>query len=639
MLAAALLAALAPGSGAAPELIALETPDLVVESYRIPDTTEVCRAGGSLEFTLTRPATVSLDLEGKPARAVLDGKATVFTEASLDAGPHRAYVLPDEVRTTKLSAASFVLRARTPDGHLEERTGQARDEILNRAVLPVGHTFVQGVDLLDAHLTLQATDMKLGGRHLALEVTRTYSSAGPASRSPMGAGWAMNYDGSVSALEACALMVVRTADGGSQSFRPGPLGALVPQRGYHTELRRNRDGSYDFTDKSATRHHFDAPVVRGSPSLRLAYIEDPHGDRIVLGYDELGRLARADEWQAGVGPMRTLLFEYRKLAGAWRICGVHGSGLGLNVRYRYDRHGNLVVANRSDIEVPGFSWTDRYEYSVDSARDPHQLVATLPAGKPRTDYRYFGASDELPGDGPHAEGPLAWGGKQEFVKAVEQAAASESVGFAFDHTGAAQGLYRAEVRAFGGDVTRYRLNGDGNPLVIDEPTPPGRTVWRMEWDPRHVVKVRQTNDHGRMAEYGHDERGNLTSDRERQTTTGPIQTTLYTYDPRFNKLTSQQDPSGALTRYEIDPQTGDLTRKVEADGKVTRYAYTPQGCLAAQVGDGGRTVYAGQDSFCQATLVTASDGKETRFRYDARGRRRDGHAEATPASASATNPR
>ena len=39
----------------------------------------------------------------------------------------------------------------------------------------------------------QSTDFKLPGRHLGLELTRTYSNAGWSSAGPLGGGWALNY--------------------------------------------------------------------------------------------------------------------------------------------------------------------------------------------------------------------------------------------------------------------------------------------------------------------------------------------------------------------------------------------------------------------------------------------------------------
>ena len=110
-------------------------------------------------------------------------------------------------------------------------------------MLPVGRTFVKGVDLFDGHLVRQATDVRVEGRHLGLEVTRTYSSAARAEDGVMGAGWAWNYDSAVTP-SGCGLYNVSTADGSGQVFRSTDGGhTFTPQRGYHSKLNRLGDGA------------------------------------------------------------------------------------------------------------------------------------------------------------------------------------------------------------------------------------------------------------------------------------------------------------------------------------------------------------------------------------------------------------
>src|SRR6185503_14919558 len=117
--------------------------------------------------------------------------------------------------------------------------------------------------------------------------------------SVVGAGWAMNYT-SVLVQGGCGLVTVTTADGSSQVFRTTDDGhTFTPQKGYHTRLVRNADLSYDFIDKAGQRHHFREPEDPARPegSRRLEYVEEPHGDRIVLGYDTAGRVITVAEVQ------------------------------------------------------------------------------------------------------------------------------------------------------------------------------------------------------------------------------------------------------------------------------------------------------------------------------------------------------
>ena len=199
-------------------LLTLEEKAPVFDLYRVPDSTEACRAGALFEFTLARPARVRLTIGGGPARTAADGRPL---PASFGAGTHRVYAAPPERRATRLASAPFVLEAEDGAGVRESADGLVRDEIANRSVAPVGHLFVGGVDLQDGHLLVRASDLTLAGRHLPLEASRTYSSAGPRRRAPQGAGWSGPYDGRLAVLEECGLFVVHTSDGGIPGLSTG----------------------------------------------------------------------------------------------------------------------------------------------------------------------------------------------------------------------------------------------------------------------------------------------------------------------------------------------------------------------------------------------------------------------------------
>jgi YD repeat-containing protein len=609
------------GTADVPALVTLRTPEPAFEAFRVPDGGGLCRAGAPLEIELARPAAVTLALASHPASAAVDGVAArPIDRLPLAPGRHRLFVLPSEAQPALAQAVPFAVEADDGSGPQRVR-GEIHDDLVNRPVLPVGRTFVEGVDLLDGHLVLQSTDIKLEGRHLALELSRTYSSAGPFARSPLGAGWSHSYDMQLAAVPACGLWVVRTADGGSQAFRSEDDGrTFSPQRGYHTRLLRAEGGAFEFVDKAGNRHRFRETAWPGAPLLRLEWIEEPHGDRIVPDYDAAGRVARVHEWHPGVGPVRTLLLDWTEAAGWPRIRSARAWGLGLKVDYRYDRHGNLALVTRSDAEDEGATQSDRYEYSTDHASLRHRLTARLEAGAARVDYAWEPAR---PGPAP-ASGPPRLLPAEAVVRAVDPAPAGSGLDeFIYDRSHAAEGVYLVEVRYKKTSVTRYRLNGDGNPLEIDQPEGTGRKVSRMRWDHRHITKIAEESTSGYRAEWAYDGRGNVTSEIAREKAGAPAKTTLYEYDPLYNKLVRKVAPGGDVTRYEIRPANGDLTQTVEPGGKVTTYAYDPHGCLTLKVQTGQRTVYSGQDSYCQATLIRRPDGTVLRRRFDARGRLRE----------------
>ena len=371
-LAASLLLPPSLGGEDAAGLVELLTPEVELALVRVPDSETLCVAGAVVRFRLAREARVSLSAQGVSAPA----------PALLPPGVHELAFSGGRRQGLAMGEQPFALAA-TEIGGSQTVTvsGKLRDERLDRAVMRVGRTFVSGVDLLDGHVVHQVTDLKLEGRHLGLEVTRTYSSAGRSSAGMAGAGWRVNQESALTPLPECGLAVVRTSDGGSQTFLGSPGLApqeFRPERGYHTRLRRNADGSFDFFDKAAVRHHFGRRAAGTAATQRLEWIEESHGDRIALEYDAAGRLRAASEVHPRLGPVRTLVFRHGRVGAFERLESVEAWGLGLRVAYRHDARGNLVLAERS--ERGESTSTDRYEYADQDARDPHQLTAAAPAG-------------------------------------------------------------------------------------------------------------------------------------------------------------------------------------------------------------------------------------------------------------------
>ena len=276
----------------------------------------LCGSGDSIRFNLCRSARVTLTVGGAPFTASLDGGAPREL-ADIDLGPglHEVLVpagLP-ELESDKVKPFALEARDAVDPAQATVANGVIKLNLVNRSVLPVGHTFVKGVDLLDGHLVQQSTDFKVPGRHLGLEVTRTYSSAGWSSQGPLGGGWSLNYAAGLFVDGGCGLATVVTPDGGSQVFQSdNGLLSFTPQKGYHTRLER-QGTVYRFTDKAGNVHHFESPDADGRP--RLDFIEEPHGDRLVFTYDGASRLTRVAEVHPDAGEVRAATFTYRSIYG------------------------------------------------------------------------------------------------------------------------------------------------------------------------------------------------------------------------------------------------------------------------------------------------------------------------------------
>ena len=247
-------------------LLSLNTPKVTLSAVQDPVNGTLCGDEAPVVFGLCRAAKVDFTIDGRAESLSIDGAAPAPI-ASLPLGPgvHTVTVpygilggpvlarKPFEVQAQDLADSTIVQRA----------SGEIEGDLKNRSVLPVGHTFVKGVDVFDGHVVRQSTDLKVPGRHLGLEVTRSYSSAAKGAEGLMGAGWSFNYESQLTPT-ACGVWVVQTADGSSQSFRTTDGGlTFTPQKGYHTRLVRSGDG-WDFIDKSGN----EPPLPRAGLSAR-----------------------------------------------------------------------------------------------------------------------------------------------------------------------------------------------------------------------------------------------------------------------------------------------------------------------------------------------------------------------------------
>ncbi|HEY2944840.1 MAG TPA: DUF6531 domain-containing protein, partial [Vicinamibacteria bacterium] len=462
----------------------------------------LCGEEGKLPFVLCRPARVTLKVDG----------VSVVENLPMDAGTESILLPPALLGLDPNARAPFELMVvDQADPSLQTvATGMVESAITNRSVLPVGHTFVKGVDLFDGHVVQQSTDFKVPGRHLGLEMTRTYSGAGRSSAGVIGAGWAWAYASALHIAD-CAV-VVTTADGASQAFGSADGGnTFRAQKGYHTNLVKRADGSYDFFDKSHTRHHFKAPADPANPGRerdrRLEYIEEPHGDRIVFGYDEQARLARVAEWHPEAGDARVLTLTYETKKGLDRITRAEIAPLALSVDYGYDEEGNLATVTRRGTNVDGPPAPDRtesYKYSATDERDRHQMLERTDANGNRTAYEYYRGSDVFPGEVIGPGGAAVALQKQEYVKVVRDfpdgptAPRAFETRFAYDLGEIVQLRLKTTVTDPRGSDVRYVLNGNGSPLRIEEPFEDGTRTTTIEWSPTDIFKTKETDPLGRV---------------------------------------------------------------------------------------------------------------------------------------------
>jgi len=149
------------------------------------------------------------------------------------------------------------------------------------------------------NFTYQHTDLKMPGRGLFFEFTRTYNSADTYS-GPLGAGWTHSYniavtEKMVNGAEDQAF--VKWGDG-HEDFYTYSSGSYVSEFGHDILIK---DGDLlELTTREQIRYRFvlaysveffdDKDNVITSVSWQLLDIQDRNGNRILLGYDDEGKL-------------------------------------------------------------------------------------------------------------------------------------------------------------------------------------------------------------------------------------------------------------------------------------------------------------------------------------------------------------
>ena len=393
-------------AGAQCDLLEMRDERLLLEVVRDPVDGSLCGTGDVLVLNVCEQSRVTLRIDGAvPPMLSMDGQPVYLADLSLAPGTHVVSVpfgtIGNGLDTEK--PFTVVATSESDPGRVAERQGRVANKLVNRPVLPVGRTFVKGVDLFDGHVVRQATDLKIQGRHLGLEVTRTYSSASKGEDGTLGAGWGWNYSSGLWPT-GCGLYSVSTADGSSQVFRTIDGGqTFTPQRGYHTKLvKLPKDDGFEFTDKAGVKHYFREPMDPAQPegARRLDRIVEPHGDRVEVTYDLRGRVASVREVLRGERPVRRLDARYVRVNKHDRVASVE-SNLGHRVEYGYDAEGNLTSVKRSGGNVDGgpdaAPVTESYEYDTTRISDTHQMTAAVGPNGDRTEYTYYKSGDSLAG--------------------------------------------------------------------------------------------------------------------------------------------------------------------------------------------------------------------------------------------------
>ncbi|WP_342373837.1 DUF6531 domain-containing protein [Myxococcus stipitatus] len=474
--------------------------------------------------------------------------------------------------------------------------------------LPVGHTFVKDVSVVDGHLIKQFEDLRVPGRGPPLAFSRSYSSQG-FEAGPLGRGWTHSYRSFVVPdIRGGELRyMVVGGEGSGQVFTCTGTAPCKAQRGFHGTFRKEtvQGGEISqeqlvFRSLGGTEYRYGQADTSVQPARhRLISVTDAAGQRMTLEYgsaDLDGEVTRV--YMAG--GRRFLQFGYSRPPGATStllanvelMANPHapapvpaegtGTSLGVCISYGYDRLANLESVRRLDggcsaagvpvLREETFAYVNSFDERLRS-----NLVAYTDANGNTTRYEYYAQSDVLPGEAEF----LRFGDKRERVKKVlePEGATTEFVYALTPNTQPIFGqpihTYETRVKGPRPEVpeTVYRLDPYGAAVQVERPLSPSLVARsRTLWDPIHVRKTREEDARGRVVRYRYDDSGNMV---ERRTETPvlaasgddaaatepvrdaqgqpvPAVVERWAYDASFNTPTCQIDAEGRVTRITVD---------------------------------------------------------------------------------------
>jgi YD repeat-containing protein len=686
------------GSSATPGFV--ETNEFTIDTEVDPATGQVYPGSSAFDFTLgVKDPKVSLTIDGKPLKniTITDAQGNTQTFASSDNMELDAANKNDVFRSVltlnndpnnplnKRGKHTYTLRVETPDGRVAEKTGEVVNEVVTYEGLPVGHTFVKGVDLADGHLVVSSQDIQIPGRGLSLQFTRTYTSAGDNSFGPLGAGWTDNYNIFLIQQGGDAITVVG-GDGGGDTFKSPALDAAKaglfglnpstakfwkPSAGYHDTLVQAdpTKPEYDLYTKDGNRYHFKlAGSETGQPQhglspesgsiFQLRYIQDPNGNTINLYYStkDTGNAAslsgallnKVDDDFTTLDVVtdtsgRGLVFTYDKIAKANRITRIvgydpNGSALdGLSVTYTYDKGAGDLTSVYRENNVQGALSTPSIEtYTYTSAADPsqHNLLSYTDPNGNTTTYQYYPTTAQLqiiafPNNiSSSLVSFLKIPGSERVAKVIEPdgvaGAGSGTAITSFDFDVSAHSVVVTDAN---GNAATYQADNSGR--VTDVTGPLGKTM-HSTWVTTNSGDIRlqdQTDSLGQKVNFEYDNNGNVTKQTTTFATASPIlpfsgpnqAVTVYTYDPRYNKVRTVTDAVENTTTYDYDSH-GNLLAQTDAFGDKTTYQYDSQGQLLVVTDPNGGTTSYTYDVFGNAATVTDAVGNVTTNTFDVRSR-------------------
>ena len=609
---------------------------------------DFCAGFAPLRFDLSHEAEVTIRVDGNVIDQMIAGENRPMQDVFLPPGMNQVTILKDMVPNPGEHDFEITAVFNRQDPNIQTSiSGKIVHDIVINENLPIGHSSVKGIDLVDGHLSIIRKDFAIGGLGPDLQFARSYGSVGNRSSGPIGAGWSHNYESRL-VFDPCGHVTVVGGEGSGTRFsNPVPdvddqdqsILRYQPQAGYHGTLNYYQtDDEYDFYTKSRTRYHYEQePEPTALSNYTLRFIEDPFGNRLTLEYDPNSPYKLIAVRDASG---RTLEFTYNSFGTVPENRIVQMSGpLGLEVNFEYDAYGNLTKATQ-DIR------SESYEYSTDHPSDKHNMTRITDPNGNRTEYVYYSDQDPFsgfPGDFDWDTHVLVFPEKYEFVRAVVEGSGSpeqETIQFSYNYANHQEMVLTTVVDAWN-VTTLHTINPRGGAVEKRVYMAGGdnisRTKWAYEEGINDVYMTENVEPNGRITRFSYDSNGNLTEQTiDLSNLTGYEAvfegdqvitqiTNRSIFDQKFNKPVQSIDSMGNITNYVLNPKNGAVLSKTtypQAGESITLgFSYYPNGLLETTTdGRGNITRLTEYDTHGNNTRVIDPLGNETTMVYDDRSR-------------------
>jgi RHS repeat-associated protein len=446
------------------------------------------------------------------------------------------------------------------------------------------------VDVSSGIVSYTAADLQVKGGRGSIGIYRYYRTL-DSNAGPFGLGTSMSYSYSLNTLsyiDGGATITLATPDGNQYTMSQAPDGtfvnAAIPSLRGAVLTTNGTAGPYALRLVGGTVYTFTVNTALGFRGAFLTSITDLNGNITTFTLNP----TNPQQVLAITDPVgRTLTFTYD---GSNRVIKATDP-IGRSVQYAYNAQGTLSTFTDANGGVTS--------YTYDSANN----LATI------TDPRGIVIEQDTY--------------NESFDGRITQQVRADGGIFKFAYTLlnpnlATSPVLQTVVTDPLGNQTTYRFNPQGFLVSAMDASGQTRTLTR---DPTHNNLVTSYTGLGSCPVCGNPAAGGVsyTFDslgNELTSTDGDGNTTIFTYDPRFNKITSIKDPLGNVTQFTYN-STGNLTSSLDPNGHLTKYSYNSFGQITQLTDPTGAAVTFSYDAFGNLSSSTNALGNTSSFIYDA----------------------